>query len=230
MTFDRRYILTAFQIFGTPIAIWALITQSTFPLLLATVFMFFMYKCIGVVITYHRILCHRVGKMNPIVQFLCTALGFYGSLLSPVTWSGVHIDHHKYTDTEKDPHSSIHLGWKGWFTILWNDTVDLRVMARLKRDKISNFFHTYYYYLLLVPFLLLIFPKIFLFFWFIPACMSLWSQHLSVYNHDETGAINRGPLFGFLTMGEHHHKWHHAHPNDTSGEGLIHHITKTITL
>lgn len=231
MKFDKRYILTAFQLIGTPIAIWAAMTMGTPWLILLSLFMFFMYKCIGVVVTYHRILCHRVGRMNPIIQFLCTVLGFYGSLLSPITWSGVHIDHHKYVDTEKDPHSPVHLGWKGWFSILWNDTVDLRVMARLKRDRISNFFHKYYYPLLLVPFaLLLVSPTLFFFFWFIPANMSLWSQHLTVYNHDETGAIDRGKIFGILSMGEHYHKWHHDHPNDTSGEGWIHHITNALVI
>lgn len=229
MYFDKRYILTAFQLIGTPIAIWALITQSTPFLLAASLFMFFMYKCVGVVVTYHRILCHRVGKMNPILQFICTALGFYGSLLSPVTWAGVHINHHKYVDTEKDPHSPTHLGWKGWFSILWVDSVDLKVMARLKRDPICVFFHKYYYALILVPLVLLIWPSVFLFFWFIPANMSLWSQHLTVYNHDENGAMNRGKIYGFLSMGEHHHKWHHDHPNDTSGEGWIHNLTKLLT-
>jgi stearoyl-CoA desaturase (delta-9 desaturase) len=227
--FDKRYILTGMQIISIPITTWALLTQATPILVAATLFMFFMYKCLGVVATYHRILCHRVGKMNPLVQIICTALGFYGSLLSPVTWAGVHIDHHKYVDTDKDPHSATHLGWRGWFSILWKDSVDLRVMARLKRDSISNFFHEYYYSLLTLPLLLLFWPKIFLFFWFIPASMSLWSQHISVYNHDETGAKEMPWWFGVLTMGEHHHKWHHDHPNDTSGEGWIHYITKALT-
>lgn len=229
--FDKRYILTAFQLFGTPLAIWGLLTHSTIPLLILCMLMFFLYKCVGVVVTYHRILCHRAGTMNPIVQFMCTALGFYGSLLSPITWSGVHINHHKYEGTVNDPHSPVHIGWRGWFSILWVDSIDLRVMARLKKDKISNFFHKHHYVLLLAPlFLLFISLNAFLFFWLIPANLSLWSHHVSVYNHDETGAKNMSKFFGVLTMGEHHHKWHHDHPNDTSGEGWIHYITKAITV
>lgn len=227
---DRRYILTAFQILGTPVAVWGLIKYSTLPLLLLACIMFFLYKCIGVVVTYHRVLCHRVGKMNPFVQFICTALGFYGSYLSPITWSGVHINHHKYVDTENDPHSPIHIGWRGWFSILWKDSVDLRVMARLKRDSISSFFHDNYFLLTLVPLLLLFFStQAFLFVWLIPANMSLWSHHVSVYNHGPDGAKTMPWWFGLLTMGEHHHKWHHDHPNDTSGEGWIHHITRFLT-
>ena len=228
--FDKRYILTSFQLFGTPIAIWAALTYGTVQLLAFSLLMFFLYKCVGVVVTYHRILCHRAGKMNPVIQFICTAFGFYGSFLSPMTWSGVHINHHKYVDTDKDPHSPTHIGWKGWFSVFWVDSVDLKVMARIKRDKISNFFHEYYYSLLLIPVVgLILFPIPFLFGWLIPANLSLWSHHVSVYNHDETGAKEMGKLFGFLTMGEHHHKWHHDHPNDTSGEGWIHYITKALT-
>lgn len=230
---DKRYIFAAFQIIGPFISIWALYQYATLPLVITALIMFFLFKCIGHVITYHRILCHSTHKMHPVVEFICTGLGFYGGLISPVGWCAMHVNHHKYADTWKDPHPPTLLGWKALFAIFWNDSGptsgDKRTVLRLKRNPIANFYDVYYWPLLALPFtLLLISPQIFFFVFFIPMIMSLWSLHMTVYGHDESGPKYKGLIYGILSMGEHHHKWHHDHPNDTSGEGWLHNLIELI--
>lgn len=233
--FDKRYLLFAIQVIGTPIALWALFTQATWPLLLATCVMFFLFKCVGITVTYHRILAHRAGKWrNSLIEFICITLGFYGSLISPIGWAGIHTDHHKYADTDKDPINPEILGWKGWFMIFWinsgPENGDIRAMVRVRRSKIAAFYHDHYYKMILLPLLLLVVPKVFFFFFFIPLLMSLWSQQLTVYSHDANGPYEKMNWFyAVASMGEHYHKWHHDHPNDTSGEGWIHYITRALT-
>lgn len=233
--FDKRWILLAIQIIGGLISIWALFTMSTIPLIIASLTMFFLFKCIGVTVTYHRFITHRVAKMHPVVEFICTGLGFYGSGLGPVSWAGIHNDHHKYADTDRDPHNPKILGWKGIFPIFWQhsgpDNGDLRTMVRVRRNKIYSFYQDNYYILLLLPLLLLFWPKIFFFFYLIPATMSIWSQQYTIYSHDENGAFEKMSwLYAVVSGGEHYHKWHHDHPGDTSGEGWIHNIVKLLAI
>lgn len=228
--FDKRYVPAFLQTVGFAVSVWAVASMATIPLLLCSVVMFYLYTLIGVVITYHRILAHRVGKMHPVVEFICTGLGFFGTLVSPVLYVGAHINHHKFMDTERDPHSPHHLGWKTLFAILWVEGGDMKSMLRMRRNKISNFYDKYSYPLLFVPLILLIWPKVFFFFWLIPMVASLWSQHMTTHGHDENGPKTMGLLYAIFSCGEHHHRWHHDHPNDTSGEGWIHYITKLLTV
>lgn len=231
--FDKRYLSALVQLVGPVVLLWAVYYYSTISLLLLSLVMFFLFKCIGQVITYHRILCHKTHEMHPIIKFIGTGLGFYGSLVSPIGWSAMHINHHKFADTWKDPHPPTLLGWKTMFSIFWNDSGptsgDLRTILRLKKDPIANFYDTYYWPLLFLPVLLLVIsPQAFLFGFWIPMVMSVWSLYLTVYGHDKDGPKYMGILYGILSMGEHHHKWHHDHPADTRGEGWIHNILEVL--
>lgn len=121
------------------------------------------------------------------------------------------------------------LGPKALFAIFWNDSGpnsgDLKTMVRLKKNFSASFFDKYYWPLLFVPLLLLLIsPAAFWFVFFVPLTLSFWSLHMTVYGHDESGPKYKGLLYGFLSMGEHHHKWHHDHPADTTGEGWINSI------
>ena len=160
-TFDKRYMFTAFQVVSPFIALWALITYGTFPLIALTLVVFFLMKCVGHVIFYHRIITHNTHVVHPIVRWIGTALGFYGSLITPISWAAMHINHHKYADTWKDPHPPTLLGWKAMFSIYWNDagpnSGDLKTVVRLRKDKPSMFFEKYYWSALIIPSVLLYF-------------------------------------------------------------------------
>lgn len=192
---------------------------------LVSCLMFFLMRSVGVVMTYHRVHCHRTHIMHPIIEFICTSLGFYGSLSSPIEFCASHQDHHKYMDTPKDPHSPKYLGWKAMFPIFWvgRGSGDLRTIVRLNKNKITKFYHDYYWYLILLPFsLAFISTNAFLFIFVLPTAMTLVSLSISVLNHDDSGPKQMSKLYGILTGGEHHHKWHHEHATDTSQEGFIH--------
>lgn len=223
---DKRYFLFGAQITTPFIAIWALLYYGFSVWLLASLVVFFLMRCVGSVITYHRVLGHRTHIMHPVVEAICTAFGFFGSLSSPVEFCASHTNHHKFVDTEKDPHPVKYLGWKTMFPIFWNesgpDGGDIRTVVRLRRNKIAYFFHRYHWMLLPLPLLLLLISvKVFMFFYLIPLALTLWSLSLSTLNHDKNGPKDMGTLYGILTAGEHKHVWHHTNPHDTSGEGWL---------
>ena len=225
-TIDRRYALTLVQLMGPFIALWALWTYATLPWLAVTLVMFFLMRTVGGVVTYHRIHSHRTHTMHPVMEFIGTALGFYGSFTSPVEFCATHNNHHKYVDTDKDPHPHMIKGWRTLFPILWNDSTpshgDVRTIVRLRRNKITNLFYEHFWLMLLPPFLLLLISvQAFFFIYFVPFTMSIWSAAYSTFNHDENGAKNMGFWYGIVSGGEHWHKWHHDHPYDTSGEGWL---------
>lgn len=231
---DRRYVILIAQLITPFIAAWAIFYYATIPLMILALVMWFLMRCIGSVITYHRIHGHNTHAMHPVVEAICTALGFYGALSSPIQFCSVHTHHHKYTDTEKDPHPFNLKGWKVLFPIFWNDSGvaagDLRTIVRLRKNKIANFFHEYYWLLLPLPLLLIFISwEIFLFAYMVPLAFTLISLAISTLNHDKNGGPKyMGELFGIITLGEHHHKWHHDHPNDTTGEGWLNTVIELI--
>lgn len=229
---DKRCVLTFAQLIGPFITIWALIQYATFPWIIVSLIMFFFMRVIGGSITYHRIHNHRTHMMHPVVEFICTTFGFYGSFASPLEFCISHDNHHKYHDSEKDPHPYHLRGWKILFPILWNDNVNqrnIKTAVRLTRNKITQFFYEKYWILLLLPFLLLfISVPAYLFIYFVPATMSIWSTAIASLNHDENGPKDMGFWYGVISGGEHMHKQHHERPFDTSKEGWINTIADII--
>lgn len=83
----------------------------------AAVILYFITGCIGITLTYHRLLAHRtfvVPKWFERCLATVSALAMEGG---PVKWIGHHRMHHANPDTEKDPHNSrrgffyCHMGW-----------------------------------------------------------------------------------------------------------------------
>ncbi len=75
-------------------------------------------RAIGLTLAFHRYYAHRAFKMNRIVRFLWTLLGTAALQKGPLWWAGHHVNHHRYSDREGDPHSPIvsgfyyaHIGW-----------------------------------------------------------------------------------------------------------------------
>ncbi|KVH98036.1 hypothetical protein Ccrd_023745, partial [Cynara cardunculus var. scolymus] len=103
-----------------------------------------IFTGLGVTLGYHRLLTHRsfkipkwleyffvycgvhggqVGSMNHFIAFnrvFCWRMVYWSYLQmqrDPIFWVSVHKKHHKYADTEKDPHTPMdglwfsHMGW-----------------------------------------------------------------------------------------------------------------------
>ncbi len=69
---------------------------------------------IGLMVTtvyLHRSLSHRALRLSPGVRGACRVLTWMLTGMQPRQWVAVHRKHHAFTDTVRDPHSPIVLGF-----------------------------------------------------------------------------------------------------------------------
>lgn len=200
----------------------------------------FFWFASGMAITvgYHRYFSHRSYKVKKWMEYLYVLFGTSALEMSVIEWTYDHRNHHRFTDTEKDPYSIkegfwyAHLLWmfpkrgtKGKTDIEWNKVNDLT------KDKFIMFQHKYY-----IPFaifMVFIFPGLIAMLW-----GDFWGGVLiaglvrSVIVHHGTFAINsvchsigKRPysleesardswISALLTYGEGYHNFHHKFPGD----------------
>ncbi len=66
---------------------------------------------------YHRYFSHRSFRLGRIPQFILAFGGTTAAQKGPLWWAQHHRDHHRYSDTDRDPHSPqkgfwwSHVGW-----------------------------------------------------------------------------------------------------------------------
>ena len=83
---------------------------------LVSICAYLFLQLIGVEIGLHRYFSHNsfsTGKHKELFLLLVSVITAMGS---PISWAGIHRLHHKYADTDKDPHSP---SQKGVFYILF---------------------------------------------------------------------------------------------------------------
>jgi stearoyl-CoA desaturase (delta-9 desaturase) len=105
------FLLIHLLVFGV---LWTGMSASTW-ILCATLYFVRMFGVTGV---YHRYFSHRTYKTSRVMQFLLAFLAETSSQRGALWWAAHHRDHHKYSDTERDPHSPVvtgfwhsHVGW-----------------------------------------------------------------------------------------------------------------------
>jgi len=66
---------------------------------------------------YHRYFAHRSFKTGRVTQFVFAFGGLTAAQRGPLWWAAHHRAHHRYTDTDRDPHTPLrgfwwsHVGW-----------------------------------------------------------------------------------------------------------------------
>lgn len=105
----------------------------------------FLFLWIGQEMYCHRYLCHRSFKMSPLVQKICAILSIYNLYGNPIGIAATHATHHKYSDTDKDPHPSS-TPLKSWFWVSerFDKSIDPGTAKRLMKDPLLSFIAKYY--------------------------------------------------------------------------------------
>ncbi len=73
----------------------------------------FLLAPLGINVGYHRLLCHRAFVADTWLRNSLAVLGVLLGAGPPMHWVAMHRMHHRYSDTDKDPHNS-NLGF--WYS------------------------------------------------------------------------------------------------------------------
>jgi len=172
---------------------------------------------------YHRYFSHRTYRTSRVFQFILAFGGSSAAQKGPLWWAGHHRIHHRYTDTEMDPHTPrkgfwwSHVGW-----ILSRDTKDqpentMKDFARFPEIRfISRFDWIAPWSLAIACFLIGGLPGLLIGFFL--STVLLWHSTFMInslahvygrrrFRTDDTSRNNA--LLAILTMGEGWHNNHH---------------------
>lgn len=179
---------------------------------------------IGATVTLHRLLSHRSFTAPKWFEYIGSLIGTIGSGLSPIVWVAVHREHHRFPDTEKDPHSPLHVGFLN--VQFRSQTVPkIKYVPDLLRSKFHTTLHQYHWAinLIVIVILALIDPRSLLYVYFVPNLIYWHSGgFINTLNHSKFGyrsfdtndqSVNN-ILTGYLVAGEGWHNNHHATPSD----------------
>ena len=163
---------------------------------------------------YHRVVAHK-NPVRPWIEKTLLLLSWIGVSGSAVAWAGTHRKHHRFTDTDRDPHSPMHHGIiKSYWYSSGNEDI-IRYVPDLIRNKWYVFQHKYYFQALFGLHLIAVFVLPLQIYW---ACLIvpgflMWfaGSTINVFCHDKNGSKNLS-LLGFLHGGEGWHKNHHEEP------------------
>lgn len=201
---------------------WMFMTGS-FGWLWVSLFAFLFAGIVGVNVSLHRYFSHKSFETGPIRDWFLLISSFFPMLGSPAAWGSVHIFHHIYSDTDKDPHSPKNAGKFGsWFTLWPEMKIPLSIFKRFARDKRILFLHKHYFKLIVayVILLALISPPLVAFLFAIPAVGCFHGAaaiavipHLRNFggyrNHETTDVSHNHVLAWILSLGEGWHNNHH---------------------
>jgi sn-1 stearoyl-lipid 9-desaturase len=221
----RIKLLQGLCFFGGP---FVLIFNWNFEYLLASILASWVIVHIGVSLGMHRAFSHR--SWEPRNKFILVILHFLGVINivgSSITWTGTHRLHHRYSDTETDPHrvSGQNL-WtiiKTWFNYWPPHQVSPRVVKDLTKDPYHKFFHRHYFKIIIayITLLLMIDTNLFMYGFMVTTMISLhtisWitvGAHL--IGHKNTDLKNDSSkntwVMGIYMWGEGWHNNHHSKP------------------
>ncbi len=182
---------------------------------------YFCSSCLGMAITFHRSLAHRMFVLPKALEYLFSWFGAMGGTGSTVGWIAVHRKHHAHPDSDQDPHAPARFGWRLLFSG-YEQHYDWNRVRDILRDPFHAFLHRYYGLLVLswAAALFAIHPKAFLFGFLIPACAQITVTNLSTilghgwgYRNFEVRDLSTNNAFiAALTWGEGWHNNHHANP------------------
>jgi stearoyl-CoA desaturase (delta-9 desaturase) len=108
---------------------------------------YFLYGCLGIVVTYHRNFTHNSYRTYSVITKLFSVLGCFAGTGSPLAWVAIHINHHLKSDKPSDPHSPHYKGVK-IFMMNYINEVDKDTKWRMRSlvtDKFQQFIHRYYF-------------------------------------------------------------------------------------
>jgi fatty-acid desaturase len=165
---------------------------------------------------YHRCLSHKSWEAPEWLHRILLVNGATFALSPALIWVDIHRKHHRYADTDQDPHGP-KAGIKKNLFLSFADT-DMKSVRRELRNPLLLWQLKHYWHLLAVGFVFWSFvfgPES----WLIITGLIYFAQIVvNVVGH--YGGLTQSHILSVLTSGELYHKRHHEDPNEAKF-GLI---------
>ena len=100
-------LLVNILVYSSPL-IFFLIGHLTMLNILLAVVLIIPLNAFAFSTVYHKLFAHRAFKPKTWVPYIGSVIGVLLLLPSPKTFAGLHRMHHKYSDTELDPHTPLY--------------------------------------------------------------------------------------------------------------------------
>jgi len=196
--------------------------QFSWSMFALTTFMYFLIFGFGVSMTFHRSITHRGLEMDPALEMIGKFFASMGGTGSPISWILIHKAHHKYSDTDKDPHSAKDVLK---YVIGKYPKVSAKGMRKLAESKFNKFIHRHYYLVIFAyGAVWAAFGADYFFYGFVyPMVLNMvaghlvnWYTHsnyaLNYRLHDTKDTSQNNIIIGLATWGEGFHNTHHKYP------------------
>lgn len=172
---------------------------------------FFAGSCLGGTMTYHRLLAHRSWNCPKWLEKLFVLIETCMLSGSAIAWVAIHREHHKHTDSDKDPHSPNHRGFLYVHFMSMFVKPKTKYAVDLLRQPFYKFQHQYYFIMNAAYALILVAidPFALVYAWLVPAALVWNAGSIIVSFSHKDGQPCNNDLVGFLTFGEGWHKNHH---------------------
>ena len=201
----------------------------------ATLFiLYWVTACWGVTLGYHRLLSHRSYSVPQWLARFFATCGALSAEYGPITWSGIHRQHHKYSDADPDPHDMnkgfwwSHIGWM--FVDVPAENNVRKYTADLRQDPYFRWLDKYFLFLQ-VPLGLTLYliggwslvlwgiplrlAVVYHVTWLVNSATHTWGER--PYDTEDNSRNNK--WVAALTFGEGWHNNHHAYPSSAK-QGL----------
>jgi fatty-acid desaturase len=216
------------------LSLFYVILNFSWSAFLVSLIIYFLMTSVGVSITAHRFLTHHSFTMPRYFEIIGSMLFTLSLQGSTIAWVAMHREHHRFSDTGRDPHCPQNRVLKVHFLSMFY-TPKIKFAVKLVRDQFHSRIHRFYWPINIIFSLILFLLfglKGVVYFHLFPAFLC-WQaigiaktlSHLFGYrNFATTDNSYNLPILGYLTFGEAWHNNHHARPAYFSFSVLSHEV------
>ena len=115
---EKVHLLTSLPFFAIHIAaLGVLLVPFAWSYVVVALALYYV-RMFGLSAGYHRYFSHRTYKTSRPFRFVLAWLGSTAAQKGVLWWAATHREHHRYSDTERDPHSPVERGF-WWAHVGW---------------------------------------------------------------------------------------------------------------
>lgn len=154
---------------------------------------------------YHRALTHKIWEPNNFMHYFFLTLGAAFWTMPAMYWVAIHRKHHKFADTDKDPHGP-KAGWKNNLLMVWSNNPEASYLKRDIKHKQMRWQNDNYMKLALGSTILmsLISPVM-----YFTAVGYVYVAFILINTLGHFNGISNSHFFALLSGGELYHDTHH---------------------